>query len=174
MGEEGVGNTGIREPKVLSGLKMTAAAVAAIGTIAGGAFGLYHWVTGNNDSGGGSAIAEKGTVESVSFTPQGTSGTVDARVHVLGAKGKNLQVVWTLIDAERSRPVQEPGFQAQPVATFKPTSEDSTREFSARIPAPLSTATDLVFVRVQFLDESKQELDHADTDMFRLGGGPSG
>ena len=166
------GSTEVREPRSLTRLQQAAAAVTAISIIVAGVVGVAHWALGIGSAGSRHRnVAEKGTVETVAFRPHGTSASVDTRVHINGESGKPVRVVWTLMDAERSEPVQQPGFQQQQIAAFSPTSDNWTRDYSATVPAP--NTTDLVFLRVAILDQSGQELDFADTNDFRLGGGPS-
>jgi len=163
-----VSNAEPREPRSLTLLQRVAAYVTACSVIAGAGFAVWHWALGG---GTGSPLAESGAVESVVFRPQGTSATVDARVRFRGEQGKHVRVLWTLLDAERSVPVQEPGFQDQLLAAVVPNGDDFTRTYSAVVPAP--DTTDLVFLRVRLLDESGQELSHGDSGMFRIGGTPS-
>jgi len=168
VADEGVSSSEVREPRSLTLLQRVAAYVTACSVIAGAGFAVWHFVFGNN---GGPVIAQSGTVESVAFTPRGTSASVDTQVHILGEQGKQVHVTWTLMDAELSGPVDEPGFLDQPLAAVIPTSNDFKRLYSASVPAP--NTTDLVFLRVKLLDPSGQQLDFADSKPFRIGGTPS-
>jgi hypothetical protein len=165
-----VSNTEIREPKTLTRLKMAAAGVTAIGTIAASLVALIHWLPGHHSV--EPAVSQSGTVERAAFTPHGTSATADTRVTVVGQEGKSVRVVWTIFDAGTSKPLQEPGFKNHLLAAFKPTTNDFTRDFSGEVPAPTSPPTDLVFLRVRLLDEAGTELDFSDSDLFRLGNTP--
>jgi hypothetical protein len=158
------------EPLALAYLKWAAAAVTALTIIVGGIYGGVHWLFDRTDGGQGTTVAEQGKVQTVQFTPHGTAGTVLARARVTGQKGGEVRLLWTLMDAELSRPVREKGFEDQVLAQFKPDSDDFSREYSATVPAP--TTTDLVFLRVRLLDRSGQQLDFSDSDMFRIGGVP--
>jgi hypothetical protein len=160
----------VPQPRSLTLLQRIAAYVTAMSVIVGAAFGVWHFFFDNG--GGGSTVAESGTVDSVAFTPHGDSATVDTQVHVFGQKGRHVRVLWTLYDAEQTQPVQDPEFQDQLVADVVPTSDDFTRGYSANVPPP--TTTDMVYLRVSIYDDSHQRLDFKNSARFRVGGVPSG
>jgi hypothetical protein len=73
-----------------------------------------------------------------------------------------------LIDAEAGGPVDEEGFENQPVADFKPNADSVHRSFQIKVPAP--TTTDLVFLRVELFDDAGNRFGFGDGGPLRLGG----
>jgi hypothetical protein len=152
--------------KIAAVLGGIAAVLVALGAIATAATKLIDVLT--DDDGGGGTSAQSAAVKIHDPRIRGSNALFDADVTVKGLRGRQVRVLWTLIDAEAGDPVNEKGFERQPIADFKPSADSIDRSFPVTVPAPQST--DLVFLRVEVFDEAENRLGFDDSGMLRLGG----
>jgi len=153
-----------------SRLKKLATCIAGITAVVLAIGGLTKAVTELVDLTGddGGTPVQSGSV--VIHDPQirGSNAVFDTDVSVTGLRDRKVLVKWTLIDAERGRPVAEDGFEKQPLAEFKPDADTVMRSFQATVPAPSST--DLVFLRVELFNDRGDRVTFDDSEPLRLGG----
>lgn len=142
-----------------------AAALVALGAIAGAIFGIVKLF---DDGDGNGPPAQTAAIEIGKPQLRGSNALFDVDLTVGGQRDRELRLVWTLWDADESRPVDEPGFEQQPVARFKPSADPFQRSFQAVVPSPSSG--DSVFLRVELFGDDGDRLAFDDSQRLQLGG----
>jgi len=142
-----------------------AALIAALGTLVGAGYAFVKIFVQEDGGGHVSKTAQLAIGEA---SPQGSQAAFPVTIDVSGQKGHAVDVRWTLMDVERNKPVIEPGFEDQSIATFKPDADRVQRVFQTVVPAPSSTS--IVFLRVKALDDTGEQIALADSPRLSLGG----
>ena len=150
--------------RVTKQVQALAALVAALGTLVAAGYGLVKIFA---DDGGGQ-ISKTAELTIGEASPQGSQATFPVTIDVSGQKGHAVDVRWTLMDAERNRPVVGTDFQNKLIASFKPEADRVQRVFQTVVPAP--SGTSIVFLRVTARDDVGEQIALADSDRLDLGG----
>jgi len=170
--DEGAAGAATEQPPPPSQLKKVAAWVAGVTAVLLAIGGLAKAVTELVDlfdkDGGDGPPVQSGSV--VIHEPQlrGSNAVFDTDVTATGMRGRKVRVLWTLMDGERGQPVAEEGFDKQLLAEFEPDADTVERSLQAIVPAP--STTDLVFLRVELLNEQGDRVTFDDSEPLRLGG----
>lgn len=152
--------------RVTKQIQALAALIAAVGTLVGAG---YAFVKIFVQDGGGGSVSKTAQLTVGPASPRTSQVTFPVTIDVSGQKGHAVDVRWTLMDVERGRPVEEPGFENQEIATFKPEADRVQRVFD-RFGVPAPTSTSIVFLRVRALDDAGEQIAIADSPNLSLGG----